>query len=390
MQIILSILLILLLCKMVVCFNKQHLLNQYSPHKNCSTNLYLTFSRVRTCHCFCSSPNQHSFVIKSQKLDLRKHFSLMPSMFVSPWNASEYIVLSQPGHDSHRQVTYETVSVKDYMPSSGFSPTGLLGHFSLLGHCLDFRMFTFNNSLFLVCFQQNMLNMKWMAINQFNYTDDQRGKRLFSVVGSETPLRYTQQSRHEKNWGPFTYDQKILHPNITFNLPALLFEYSVNPHRILYVMPAQPGSRKTMVKLLSCTNFTVKNDLFWNPSSMRSGVPAVLLPNKKEYLSFFHVCEYYLNTKIKTYVMGAHTFEAKPPFAVTHVSPEPILAENFFVGGWAYKRLNYEIYPSQFLIIENKIVLSIHRNDRESWVVEMYLDGLLDSLQPVETTLCRE
>lgn len=352
---------------------------EFAPHKNCSTSLPWNFDRIRKCHCFCRDENQQSFVLKTKKLKLQSKDAVMPSMIISPLNASELIVFSQAGHMSWRTVSYQSVSSSSYITTNGISSTGIVGKFSTRSACLDFRIFLFNSSYFLINFQ-NFLSRNWMAQSQFKLVN----RTFASVRSTETPLRLSQQAQFEKNWAPFSFTNT----DIPAYQPQLLYEYSVNPHRILMNIP-KDSKTGVNTKIFTCTQLTSNNDIFWNSSHMRSGTPAVLLKEYNVYLSFFHVLEYFTTkSDIKTYVMGAHTFDANPPFAIRQVSPEPIVADGFFKGPYAYKRLNYQIYPSQFFVDDDKLVLSVLRQDSQCWVVEMSLSGLMASLQPVETENC--
>ena len=366
-------------------------LTSYAPHENCLAHLIPSnFQEITNCHCFCGNSQQHAFVVKAKRILLQKNDAIMPSMLVSPLNNSELIVLSQPGHSSMRTVSFQSVSAADYTTTDGKTSTGIVGSFSLSRQCLDFRLFHFNSTFSLINFQKSV--WVWMAKSQFIF--DFTNRSFSSVRKSETSIRLARQAREEKNWGPFSFtsskltDKYYTNSDMPMDQLQLLFEYSINPHRILIQIPAVPGSLLN-TKMLACTKLTSRNTMFWNPAHMRSGTPAVFIQEYNVYLSFFHVSARFTNNSVlKTYVMGAHTFDAEPPFALRHVSPEPIVAENFFVGAYAYRRLNYQIYPSQFLVRDDKVILSMHRNDRESWVVEMNMRGLMDSLQPVDTEEC--
>lgn len=380
--------------------------NKYAPHENCSTKVSVNFNHIKHCHCFCSSPFQHSFVTVAKKIHLIRRDAMFPSMLVSPWNSSELVVFSQGGHASWNivRVSYQTVSAANYSATDSISATSAVGSFSLTKQCLDFRIFRHGSSYYIINFQENR-HRKWMAMSEFKFSSGADGKRLLSSVpGSEIAFKKAKQLGAEKNWGPFSYTPSATHaPSLSGNLsagqPYLFLEYSMDPHRILLRNPLPNGSKKkeleALVTEVACTKLTSTNDLFFNPKRMRSGTPAVLLKQHNMYLSFFHVCEFFdrnetVGADIKTYVMGAHVFDAEPPFALRYISPEPITAANFYTGPVAYRKLNYQIYPDQHLVDEegDKVVLSVHRNDREAWVVEMTLSGLLDSLQAVETEAC--
>ena len=113
--------------------------------------------------------------------------------------------------------------------------------------------------------------------------------------------------------------------------------------------------------------------------------------------------------------MGAYLFASTPPFAITHMSSEPIVAPSFYnakYAGWSYRRCDFIVYPMSFEFIpgpgastrarsdlntdstdtkasvshqDTHILLSYGRQDREGWMVELELDQLLASMQSVNS-----
>ena len=76
-----------------------------------------------------------------------------------------------------------------------------------------------------------------------------------------------------------------------------------------------------------------------------------------------------------------------PPFAITHISPEPIIADSFMNVslGWSYKVFDYIIFPMGFTFDEEYIHVSYGKNDKTGWILKLKKDEFLKSLKPVKT-----
>ncbi len=175
-------------------------------------------------------------------------------------------------------------------------------------------------------------------------------------------------TRYEKNWTPFVYNGE------------LLFEYSHQPHRIL---------RPLMGTGMCETVCSSTNDIAWKWGPVRGGSQALLDGNR--YISFFHswikVPTVQSNGKeIAHYVMGAYTFEAHPPFAITSISPEPLVAESFYRPPYhkTWRPLRC-VFPCGILVDKNHIWVSYGRQDNEIWITKLDKKQLLQSLIPVSS-----
>src|SRR5271154_2828326 len=89
--------------------------------------------------------------------------------------------------------------------------------------------------------------------------------------------------------------------------------------------------------------------------------------------------------RIPHYVMGAYVFDANPPFEITHMSPEPIIAKNFY-SGQSYKTFRpvRVIFPGGFIFDKEYIWIAYGRQDHEIWLVKLQKESLLKSLVTVE------
>jgi hypothetical protein len=117
----------------------------------------------------------------------------------------------------------------------------------------------------------------------------------------------------------------------------------------------------------------------------KGGTPARRVGD--QYLAFFHSNFNDLND-INWYVMGAYTFEAKPPFRLTGISYYPILFEGMFDSPPMVKanpRLR-ALYPSGFVVEKLEdgrelIHVSCGENDSTLQIVTIDKDALFKTLK---------
>lgn len=197
---------------------------------------------------------------------------------------------------------------------------------------------------------------------------EQHGQH-FSIRNIECLSKFEGESkdRREKNWVPFDYQGH------------LLLAYRLNPHRILRPLI---GSGK-------CETFaSSEGNIQWNWGELRGGTPALRVGD--QYLSFFHsyadLATLQSDGKIMPhYFMGAYTFNLDPPFAITAISPEPIVAKTFYKGPiyqpyWKPVRV---VFPCGFIDDDAYIWVAYGRQDHEAWLVKLDKQKLLQSLLPV-------
>ena len=177
-------------------------------------------------------------------------------------------------------------------------------------------------------------------------------------------------------------------------LPArLFFIYEINPHRIVAVTHANKTSIQSgeyEAEVYANTTYVTKllPEYEWEYGEMRGGSPALLI-NSTHFLSFFHSSGRFQQRHVITYYMGAYIFENKPPFGISGMSPEPIVA-NAMVNeswGWAYKVVDYIIFPMGFVFDDDYIHVSYGKNDKDGWVLTLNKTELLNSLVPVKYEL---
>lgn len=176
--------------------------------------------------------------------------------------------------------------------------------------------------------------------------------------------------RVEKNWVPFDYEGK------------LFLAYSLNPHRIFYPLLGT-GSCVTMASTTS--------SVLWDFGELRGGTPALFDEERREYIAFFHSSKRMLSKqsegqKMIHYFMGAYTFSAKPPFAITYISPRPIVGKNFYNGPayntWKPLRV---VFPCGLIANERYLWVTYGRQDHELWIAKLDKKGLYKSLIPISS-----
>jgi predicted GH43/DUF377 family glycosyl hydrolase len=176
--------------------------------------------------------------------------------------------------------------------------------------------------------------------------------------------------RREKNWAPFAYYDE------------LFFAYSLIPHRILRYVP-----NNSICDTVATT--TPKIDWCWG--ELRGGTPAIPIDDD-HYLAFFHssmdMRSQHSHGELSLhYFMGAYLFQRHPPFAITKVSPEPLVGPGFYCGNdyvpyWKPVRV---VFPGGALIEGEIIWLAYGRQDHEIWIAKLDRRSLLESLVEVRS-----
>ncbi len=174
------------------------------------------------------------------------------------------------------------------------------------------------------------------------------------------------EGRWQKNWAPFDYQGE------------LYLSYSFSPHGVL----------KPIFGTSSCdTIATTQSDIDWEWGVLRGGTPALF--EGDEYLGFFHSSilmpsAHSQGKKIQHYFMGAYTFQAHPPFAITRISPKPIVGKNFYHGQIhkTWKPLHV-VFPGGFISSKKYIWVLYGRQDHETWVAKIDKKKLFQSLKKV-------
>ena len=134
------------------------------------------------------------------------------------------------------------------------------------------------------------------------------------------------------------------------------------------------------------SNFT------WRWGHIRGGTPSVLITppgaHGPKYLAFFHSQARPHHKGVKTYFMGAYLFSPDPPFAITHVTPEPLVPPGHMYNetelGWTYPNLDFVVFPMGLVLLDAAtLALSLGVNDNRCYIVEMGLDALVNNMTRV-------
>jgi predicted GH43/DUF377 family glycosyl hydrolase len=232
----------------------------------------------------------------------------------------------------------------------------------------DPRLVTVEDRLFIVYNNQQEdithREMRRMFIVEMDFDGEK-----FIASKPECFLDYEGENaqRFEKNWVPFEYEGQ------------LLLAYSLLPHRILLPLLGKEACETVAIS---------QGAIPWNWGALRGGTQALL--DTDHYLGFFHSWKDMPTVqsngkKISHYFIGAYTFEAKPPFAITAISPEPIVADDFYQPPYyrTWKPMRC-IFPAGIVLDEKYVWVAYGRQDREIWIAKLDKKGLMDSLIPIK------
>lgn len=175
----------------------------------------------------------------------------------------------------------------------------------------------------------------------------------------------------QKNWSPFIYRGEVY--LIAFFSPMIVVKMSGY------------GSDMLNSVVVSISNKTV-NAYFDDPLSIRGGTNAIRINDDVGYLGFFHSRVVLPFNVMTTYVFGAYTFSAEPPFEMLKISPTPIMPEQFYTGQWSSRFIDYCMYPMHIFLENGTIHMSLGYQDQFGVLVEMELDELLRTLVPLGAT----
>ena len=190
-------------------------------------------------------------------------------------------------------------------------------------------------------------------------------------------IQHVDQVNHiEKNWVPFvsvdeTGEEKIY------------FEYGINPHKIMRMKSPEKSEMDHLIFPHEVSLQKMPWQGKWG--AFRGGTPARLVDG--QYVAFFHTLFY--EGKKPWYVMGAYTFESKPPYRVTAITPTPILFKGIYetpTKNTAHSNKK-AIYPAGIALGNEEgrdvIYVSCGENDCTVKVITFDKEGLLNYLVPV-------
>ena len=183
-------------------------------------------------------------------------------------------------------------------------------------------------------------------------------------------------NRKEKNWVPFVFGD------------VLMLAYSIQPHHIVVPILNPKSSIFESEKTCCMTLANTIGSIKWDWGQLRGGTPALFVNGS--YLAFFHSDKAMSTVQseevmMNHYFMGAYTFQAEYPFAITGLSHYPIVHKTFYEGPMykTWKPLRV-VFPSGFIVEGDDIWLLYGRQDHEVWVAKIDKTKLLLSLKPVQ------
>jgi len=155
---------------------------------------------------------------------------------------------------------------------------------------------------------------------------------------------------HEKNWTWFFHEN------------SLHLDYQFSPHVVLRVM-----GEKSVTEHRTDTPLAAN----WKYGHIRGGTPPVRVGD--EYISFFHSSQKWTE-KQNRYFMGAYAFEARAPFAVTRMTPEPLLSGSEYdprtLGGPLC------VFPCGSILQDETFTVTLGVNDQACAWIRIPVDAL--------------
>jgi predicted GH43/DUF377 family glycosyl hydrolase len=113
---------------------------------------------------------------------------------------------------------------------------------------------------------------------------------------------------------------------------------------------------------------TGEKSLNWDYGIIRGGTPPVMTDNGDEYLTFFH--SRLPDEKHRwRYYMGAYAFESQPPFRITRITTEPLLAGSS-ADVWS-KDKPLVVFPCGSRLKDGKWLVTMGVNDLASAWIEI-------------------
>lgn len=229
----------------------------------------------------------------------------------------------------------------------------------------DARIFSYKGGLFVIYNDNRDVIASWLARRDM-FIAELRCEEDEFILSPPLKLVY-EEGNHmqlwQKNWVPFEWNG------------MLLVVYSINPHKILYINPIN-GSCYPFYE----TSMSAK----WEWGTLRGSTPPQLVDG--EYLAFFHSgtitsSSASWGSDAWHYFMGAYTFSPNPPFEITKMSPEPIVADDFYPPSFSEKKV---IFPGGFVVSGPHIYVAYGKNDCEIWIATLDKEALKSSLKCVE------
>lgn len=244
----------------------------------------------------------------------------------------------------------------------------------------DPRMLDHNNKLYVVfnaTHDGSMESRRAIRLAQVRVPSVLEPEDDFEVMGVSELILNEPGFRpwQEKNWSPFSHDN------------TLHLVYRTNPPKIYRIEPPDLQAMPQEIYVNKVSDLTTLAPFDWG--DMRGGTAAVYDPTIDKYTSFFHTQtkkDYGGGYKIH-YFIGFYAFDPQPPFAISHVLPEPIIVPRMSNPGRPYIEV---AYPGGFVEDEDTVHVFYGKNDTSIRVLSLDKWQLYDRLEDVQQSNKRQ
>jgi len=217
-------------------------------------------------------------------------------------------------------------------------------------------------------------------------------KVLKTLVKSKGP------QTDEKNWSPFMHGGEVHFIQSINPFRVVKLERQVLDLEALALAAGAPDQSASVVKEEEAVVVPAETlehhyaNLSWlgcDYGHLRGGSNAVLLPSRGVFISLFHSSTMIPGNPMKTYLFGALTFSAAPPFRLLSLSPRPIADPKWFDGPWDHiknRRIDYIAFPMAISLLsspEDTLLVSFGRQDYQGWIGKINVARLLETLESV-------
>lgn len=195
--------------------------------------------------------------------------------------------------------------------------------------------------------------------------DDFEVVAVSELIANEQGFRPWQ----EKNWSPFSYDG-LLH-----------FIYRSNPPKMYRIEAGDLRAMPKEIYVNKTSELTHAVPYAWG--EMRGGTQAKYDPSIDKFVSFFHTQnkkDFGSGYKIH-YFIGFYAFDPEPPFAISHVLPDPIIVPRMHNAHRPYIQI---AYPGGFIDKEDVVHVCYGKNDSSIRILTLDKARLIDGLQNVQ------
>lgn len=209
-------------------------------------------------------------------------------------------------------------------------------------------------------------NRTWTGAHQIvlEIDDEWKATRRRDPVYGKNSDNLFEQKGDEKNWLWFSHENE------------LYLIYTTWPHLIVHWNDLFLPVEEYRTNVWSP---------FWNWGEPRGGSAPILVGD--EYVSFFHSSTPWQDGK-RQYHMGAYAFEARPPFRVTRVTPEPLLSGSLD-DPWAEGK-PLVVFPCAALYEKNDPHGYQGRSLHGEWTVSLGVNDLVSARATIPDWLLQE